>query len=144
MTTITGGTVAGFKGESGELTVNGGKITGAITIMFANGDVADKTVIKSKVYYGAVAKIGSKYYATLADAVKACTGAQSVILMRDVAEAGIVITGKTALDFNGYTYTVTAPVAGVTGTNVGIKIDAAGIAVRLINGKLEAAAGSGV
>ena len=141
MTTITGGTVAAFKGESGELTVNGGKITGDITICFADGDVADNTVIKSKVYYAAIAKMGSKYYATLADAVKACTGAQSVVLLRDTEGAGIVISGKAAIDFNGKTYTVTAPVAG---TNVGFQINASGKAVRLINGILKAAEGSGV
>ena len=37
MTTISGGTVAAFKGEAGELTVSGGAITGAITILDASG-----------------------------------------------------------------------------------------------------------
>jgi len=141
MTTITGGTVAGFKGESGELKVNGGTITGTITILFADGTEPVKTVVKSKVYYGAVAKMGSTYYATLADAIKKCTGAQAITLLRDIEGEGFVITGKTAIDFNGYTYTVTAPVAG---TKVGVQINASGKAVRLINGTLKAADGSGV
>ena len=141
MTTINGGTVAGFKGESGELTVNGGTITGDITILFADGTEPVKTVVKSKVYYGAVAKMGNSYFATLADAIKKCTGAQAITLLRDIEGEGFVITGKTAIDFNGFTYTVTAPVAG---TNVGVKIDAAGKAVRLINGTLKAAENSGV
>lgn len=141
MTTITGGTVAGFKGESGELKVNGGTITGDITILFADGTEPVKTVVKSKVYYGAVAKMGSTYYATLADAIKKCTGAQAITLLRDIEGEGFVITGKTAIDFNGHTYTVTAPVAG---TNVGVQINASGKAVRLINGTLKAAEGSGV
>ena len=141
MTTITGGTVASFKGESGELKVNGGTITGDITILFADGTEPVKTVVKSKVYYGAVAKMGSTYYATLADAIKKCTGAQAITLLRDIEGEGFVITGKTAIDFNGYTYTVTAPVAG---TNVGVQINASGKAVRLINGTLKAAEGSGV
>ena len=141
MTTITGGTVAGFKGESGELKVNGGTITGDITILFADGTEPVKTVVKSKVYYGAVAKMGSSYFATLADAIKKCTGAQAITLLRDIEGEGFVITGKTAIDFNGHTYTVTAPVAG---TNVGVQINASGKAVRLINGTLKAAEGSGV
>ena len=141
MTTITGGTVAAFKGESGELKVNGGTITGDITILFADGTEPVKTVIKSKVYYGAVAKMGNSYFATLADAIKKCTGAQAITLLRDIEGEGFVITGKTAIDFNGYTYTVTAPVAG---TNVGVQINASGKTVRLINGTLTAAEGSGV
>lgn len=141
MTTITGGTVAGFKGESGELKVNGGKITGEIIIMFANGDVAEKTVVKSKVYYAAVAKMGSTYFATVADAIKKCTGAQSIVLLKDIEGEGLVISGKTVIDFNGHTYTVTAPVAG---TNIGFQINASGKGVRLINGTLKAAENSGV
>jgi len=141
MTTITGGTVASFKGESGELKVNGGKITGDITILFADGTAPVKTVVKSKVYYGAVAKMGSSYFATFEDALKKCTGAQAITLLRDIEGEGFVITGKTAIDFNGYTYTVTAPVAG---TNVGVQINASGKTVRLINGTLTAAEGSGV
>ena len=140
MTTIKGGTVASFQGESGELTVNGGKITGDITILFADGAEPVKTIVKSKVYYGAVAKIGTSYFATLADALKKCTGAQSITLLRDIEGEGFVITGKTAIDFNGHTYTVTAPVAG---TNVGVQINT-GAAVRLINGALKAADNSGV
>ena len=139
MTTITGGTVAAFKGESGELKVAGGTITGDITICFADGDVAEHTLKKSNVYYAAVAKMGSKYYASLADAVKACTGAQAITLLKDVEGAGIVITNKATIDFNGFTYTVTEPVAD----GVGIQINTTK-AVRLINGTLKAADDAGV
>jgi len=139
MTTIAGGTVASFKGESGELTVNGGKITGNITIMFANGDTAEKVVIKKKVYYAAVAKMGNTYYATLEDAINACKGYQSVNLMRDIEGAAIVIDKKVTLDFAGHTYTVTAP----TADGVGFKISTTA-AVRLVNGTIKAADNAGI
>ena len=139
MTTIYGGTVASFNGESGELTVNGGKITGDIIIMFANGETAVKNVVKAKVYYGAVVKIGNAYYATVADAVKACNGYQSINLLKNIEGPGLLINKKVTIDFAGYTYTVTEPVAD----GVGIKITTTA-AVRLVNGTLMAAENAGI
>ena len=140
LTTISGGTVAGFKGESGELKVTGGTITGDITICFADGEVAEKIVKKSNVYYAAVAKINKTYYATLADAVKANTGAQAITLIRDVEATGFVVAKKMTLDLNGYTLTLTAPV-GDTGCGIQINTDKA---VRIVNGTLKAADNAGI
>lgn len=51
MTTISGGTVAGFKGEVGELTVKGsGTITGTVTILTPAGETVDYTVDSNGTY----------------------------------------------------------------------------------------------
>lgn len=115
MTTINGGTVASFKGETGELTVNGGKITGTITICHDNGDVAKYKVVKDGVYYAAVAKVGVKYYATLQEAIDACSNGGKVTLVDNAKGPGVVINKDITINFANYTYTLTEGV-GSTGT----------------------------
>ncbi len=115
MTTINGGTVAGFKGETGELTVNGGKITGTITICHDNDDVAKYKVVKDGVYYAAVAKVGVKYYATLQEAIDACSNGGKVTLVDNAKGPGVVINKDITINFANYTYTLTEGV-GSTGT----------------------------
>lgn len=115
MTTIDGGTVASFKGETGELTVNGGKITGAITICHDNGDVAKYKVVKDGVYYAAVAKVGVTYYATLQEAIDACKAGNKVTLVDNAKGPGVVINKDITINFANYTYTLTEGV-GSTGT----------------------------
>ena len=121
MTTITGGTVAGFKGESGELTVNGGKITGTITILLADGTDSGHYAVKDNVYYTATAwinKVG--YFATLADAVEYVNEANKtsttyIYLLCDSEGPGFVVKKPVQIEFEGYTYTITSGV-GSTGT----------------------------
>ena len=115
MTTINGGTVASFKGETGELTVNGGKITGTITICHDNGDVAKYKVKKDGVYYAAVAKVGTTYYATLQEAIDACSVGGKVTLVDNAKGPGVVINKDITINFANYTYTLTEGV-GSTGT----------------------------
>ena len=115
MTTINGGTVASFKGETGELTVNGGKITGTITICHDNGDVAKYKVKKDGVYYAAVAKVGTTYYVTLQEAIDACPVGGKVTLVDNAKGPGVVINKDIAINFNSKTYTLTEGV-GSTGT----------------------------
>ena len=50
MTTISGGTVEAVKCEVGELTVNGGTITGTVTILTADGAAADYTITDDGLY----------------------------------------------------------------------------------------------
>ena len=75
MTTISGGTVAEFKGEAGELTVTeNGTITGTVTILTASGEEVDYVVDENGVYVEApevnyVVKIGETGYATLVEAL---------------------------------------------------------------------------
>ena len=140
MTTITGGTVAGFKGESGELTVNGGTID-EITILFADGTNPEKLIVKDNVYYGAIAKIGSKYYATLADAVAAAANRATITLLHSASGAGVVIDKPITIDFAGYTYTITSPVgsAGTESNGFQILNNNSGYKVTLKNGTLKVA-----
>ena len=101
MTTVTGGKVASFKGEAGELIVNGGEITGDITICNAAGTQVDFAITNEGVYAAAVAKVGEATYATLAEAVAAAQNGETVTLLADVNEA-VTIDGKTiTLDLNG-------------------------------------------
>ena len=77
MTTITGGTVAGFKGEVGELTVNGGTITGEVTILTSAGEVADYVVDQDGAYVektSAVASVGSAMFTNIYEAFAVANG----------------------------------------------------------------------
>ena len=68
-----------------------------------------------------VAKIGTTYYATLAEAVAAAQDGETVTLLADCAGNGIQVpqgkytTGLT-IDFGGFTYTVDGDLVGSTGT----------------------------
>ena len=116
MTTITGGTVASFKGESGELTVNGGSITGKIEITFANGNVAPAYVLNDNVYYAATASYNGKYYTTLQEAIDAAAEGKYVYLLCDTEGTGIVINKDIKIQFNGYIYTFIGDAVGSANT----------------------------
>jgi hypothetical protein len=83
MTTITGGTVAGFKGEVGELTVNGGAITGDVTILTSEGEVADYVIDEDGAYVeksAAIAMVGAKEFTDINAAFEAADGKVVTIL----------------------------------------------------------------
>ena len=105
MTTISGGTVAAFKGEAGELIVTGeGKITGDVTIMTASGEVVEFAITSSGLYAQAVAKIGDVNYASLSEALEAAQEGDTIVLLADVTvDATIVIEQSITLDLNGKT-----------------------------------------
>ena len=106
MTTISGGTVAVFKGEVGELTVNGGTLESVI-IMDANGNEVDFAITGEGIYVLAVAKVGDVKYETLQEAFAA---GGEVTLLADIAlsESVTVKKGMTVtLDLAGHTITGT-------------------------------------
>ncbi len=62
------------------------------------------------------AKIGKALYPTLVDAVAAAAPKAKIELVASVSGEGIFITQPVTIDFAGYTYTVTGPAVGSTGT----------------------------
>ena len=123
MTTITGGTVAAFKGEAGELTVKGGTV-GTVTLMTAAGTEVDFAVTADGLYVKAAASIGDVNYATLAEAVKAVQEGETIVILAGTISEGTIklpatlknVTFKgaegavlkdmtiSAADGNGYSY----------------------------------------
>ncbi|MBQ4549107.1 MAG: T9SS type A sorting domain-containing protein [Bacteroidales bacterium] len=57
-----------------------------------------------------------EYFYTLAAAVEAATGGQTITLLRDTEGAGVVIDKNVTIDFGGFTYTFVSPAVGSTGT----------------------------
>ena len=105
MTTITGGTVAAFKGEVGELTVKDGTV-GTVTILTADGQPADYEITEDGLYapVSYVAEIDGVGYKTLAEAFAAADG-KTVTLLKNIelSEPLTVAAGKTVtLDLAGY------------------------------------------
>ena len=90
-----------------------------------------------------VARIGDKGYNTLAEAVEAATGGQTITLLRDAEGAGVVIDKNVTIDFGGFTYTFTSPAVGSTGTKTqGFQI-LKGNTVTLMHGTLNVAETAG-
>ncbi len=109
MTTISGGTVAGFKGEVGELTVtDDGEITGTVTILTADGEEANYIVDENGVYIEAPA--GPVEVATFEELVAALANGGEIKLTTDITTtAAIVTSGVTSvIDLNGKTLTIGA------------------------------------
>ena len=117
MTTISGGTVNGFKGEVGELTVtNAASLTGDVTILTAAGEPADYVITAEGLYAAVtyVAQIGDVKYATLEEAIAAAQAGDEIVLIADVSYVNVaseqdkttsiyVPAGKEfTLDLNGY------------------------------------------
>ena len=102
MTTISGGTVAAFKGEVGELTVNGdGTITGSVTILSAAGNAVEYLITDEGLYALAVAKIGDVKYRYLDEAF-AVQSEETITLLEDATIDNVVIVnGNVILDMNG-------------------------------------------
>ena len=98
MTVINGGTVESFKGEIGELVVNGGTITGTVSMFTASGDVVDFVVDENGAYI------------TFQDLINA--GGEIVLTKDIVLYAPIVINGDVSINLNGHTITYTSDVLG--------------------------------
>lgn len=116
MTTISGGTVAGFKGEAGELTVTGGAVE-QVEIYTAANVPTEYVVTDSGLYIAAAAKVGDTNYATLAEAVAAATDGATVTLLADIAmteRINVKAGEKLVLDLNGYV------IDGVDNVNIAI------------------------
>lgn len=63
-----------------------------------------------------VARIGDKGYNTLAEAVEAATGGQTITLLRDAEGSGVIIDKDITINFGGFAYTFVSPAVGSTGT----------------------------
>ena len=110
---ISGGTFVGF-----DLNVSPeGEGTSYLAPGYAPVDNGDGT-------YGVVAgvaQIGTKAYATLADAVAAAQDGDTITLLSDCSGNGIVVKGDTfpnglTIDFAGHSYTVGGKLVGSSGT----------------------------
>lgn len=109
MTTITGGTVAGFKGEVGELTVNGGTITGEVTILTSTGEVADYVVDQDGAYVektSAVASVGSAMFTNIYEAFAVANGKVVTILEDLELTESIVVAYNYDVTVEGYGKTI--------------------------------------
>ena len=94
-------------------------------------------------FMGYVAIIGETGYNTLAEAVEAATGGQTITLLRDTEGAGVVIDKNVTIDFGGHTYTFTSPAVGSEGTQTqGFQI-LKGKTVTLMHGTLNVAETAG-
>ena len=102
--TITGGT---FKGNMNihkdtDISITGGTFTVDVNEHCAEGYVAianaDGTWTVSE---DAVAKIGDKQYASLADALNAAVAGDTVVLLKDYSESFVMVTKGITLDLNG-------------------------------------------
>ena len=110
---ISGGTFVGFDPSVSPE----GEGTSYLAPGYAPTDNGDGT-------YGVVAgvaQIGSKAYATLADAVAAAQDGDTITLLSDCSGDGIVVKGDTfpnglTIDFAGHSYTVGGKLVGSTGT----------------------------
>ena len=92
MTTITGGTVAAFQGEVGELTITGGTVH-EVTILNAAGEETAYTVTDDGLYISAVASIGTENYATLQAAYEAAQDGETITLVWKEGDAAIAMNG---------------------------------------------------
>lgn len=109
MTTISGGTVGSFKGETGELKViGGGEITGDITILDLNGSVVESMQNDEDVYVMVIAKIGETPYESFSKAFEVANAAETeatVKLINDASVDGkLEIEKNITVDLNGKAY----------------------------------------
>ncbi|MBR4017080.1 MAG: hypothetical protein IKK11_04630, partial [Oscillospiraceae bacterium] len=75
----------------------------------------------------AVAKIGDKYFDTMAEAYEAAGNGDTITLLKSITDAGIEIKKDITIDFAGYIWSVKPPVSG---TSYAMKI-ASGVEVTL-------------
>ncbi|MBQ8432232.1 MAG: right-handed parallel beta-helix repeat-containing protein, partial [Clostridia bacterium] len=116
---------------AGDVTENSVTITESVVeggapieSLFSENDLASSVT-------AGVAKVNGINYKTFADALAAAKAGDTIILIADIEDAGFAIDKSITIDFNGYTYTVTAPVAGTDG--IVIK---SGVNVTLKNGTI--------
>jgi len=105
MTTISGGTVAAFKGEVGELTVTGSASIDEVTILTDSGEKVEYVVDESGLYVAAVAQIGDVNYATLQDAIDAANSGDTIVMLSDCTLTEVV-TLPADITFNGNGQTI--------------------------------------
>ena len=119
-----------YAGGSANVAISGGKFVGFDPNVSPEGEGTSylapgyAPVANADGTYGVVAgvaQIGSKAYATLADAVAAAKDGDTITLLSDCSGDGIVVKDDTfpnglTIDFAGYSYTVGGKLVGSTGT----------------------------
>ena len=107
------------------------------TDFLADGCIINNSTANTWVVYAeAAAKVGDVLYGSLADAIAAATDGQEVKLLKDISGSGIIIDKSILVDFCGYTYTLTEPPVGSSGTEtLGFQIKT-GNDITLQNGRL--------
>lgn len=109
MTTISGGTVVSFKGETGELKVIGeGEITGDITILVPNGSEVESMQNDEGVYVMVIAKIGETPYESFSKAFEVANAADTEVTVKLINDASVdgklEIEKNITVDLNGKAY----------------------------------------
>lgn len=85
MTTISGGTVAAFKGEVNELKVTDANSTpSSLTILTATGEDADYQILESGLYAQVIATVGDVKFAVLQEAFEAVEDNGTITIVADV------------------------------------------------------------
>lgn len=109
MTTISGGTVGSFKGETGELKViGGGEITDDITILDPNGSVVESMQNGEGIYVMVIAKIDDEPYESFSKAFEVANASETeatITLINDASVDGkLEIEKNITVDLNGKAY----------------------------------------
>ncbi len=163
------GTLFGFpegaQKDNGDVKISGGTFTGAMPVVngvpfnlsISGGKFSNPESVKDYLdasctmdkdgnvvaldASNAVAKIGDKYYRTLADAVKNAKANSTITLLKNVDNGdGIIISGNKniVIDFDNHTYTVTQNLAGSLGSATQCFQLLKGATVTLKNGSIVA------
>ena len=103
----------------GKFNRNVAKITRNVNI--AEGHVCQQNGDMWEVFY-AVAQVGDKYYASLAEAVEAAPAEGTVTVVNNATGAGVVINKDVTIDFNGKTYTFDGGVGSKGTETIGLQI----------------------
>ena len=103
----------------GKFNRNDAKITRNVNI--AEGHVCQQNGDMWEVFY-AVAQVGDKYYASLAEAVEAAPAEGTVTVVNNATGAGVVINKSLTIDFNGKTYTFDGGVGSNGTETLGLQI----------------------
>lgn len=103
--------------HSGNIDESAMPLVSDFTVTFEDDKILGKDgPITLNFVYQSVAKVGEKYYTTLAAAVEAATAGQTITLLKNAEGSGVVINKSLTIDFNGKTYTFTSPAVGSNGT----------------------------
>ena len=128
--TISGGSFSGTNGSVGRTTdaaapqITGGTFSSDVSAFAGDGYVCVKQedgmyAVTGLTADNAVAAIGETYYQSLAAAIDKVQAGETITLLRDVPNAnGIAVPSEKSftVDFNGHTYTLTGPGAGLSST----------------------------
>ncbi len=118
--------VSFYEGEEPNVTVKSGlDIYEVVTIEPNMLLDAEKTIIK-RVYslnkLPVYASIGATEYLTLADAVEAAQAGQTITVLNNIEEDGLIIDKDITIDLNGFSYTIEGTVGSVNTKTNGLQL----------------------